>query len=125
MHTLHKVQCFIAQVPYRVRLNMRVTTSVAVPGPGSGIRCLFEPWIQDPGWVKKSRSRYGIRDELPGSYFRDLKKQFLGLKYLNFSDAHPDPGSEIFLTLDPGGTKFGSRIRDKHPGSATLVTTVP
>jgi hypothetical protein len=21
-------------------------------GPGSGIRCLFDPWIRDPGWVK-------------------------------------------------------------------------
>jgi hypothetical protein len=25
--------------------------------------------------------------------------------------------------LDPGWKKFGSRIRDKHPGSATLVST--
>jgi hypothetical protein len=23
---------------------------------GSGIRCLFDPWIQDPGWVKTSGS---------------------------------------------------------------------
>jgi hypothetical protein len=45
---------------------------------GSGIRCLFDPWIQDPGWEK-----IGIRDEQPGSYFRELKKQFFGLKYLN------------------------------------------
>jgi hypothetical protein len=33
-----------------------------------------------------------------------------------------DPG--IFLTLDPGSKKFGSEIRDKHPGSATLVIKV-
>jgi hypothetical protein len=26
----------------------------------------------------------------------------------------------IFLTMDPGWKKFGSGIRDKHPGSATL-----
>ncbi len=46
-------------------------------GSGSGIRCLFDPWI---------------RDEQPGSYFRDQ-----------------------------GWKKFGSGILDKHPGSATLV----
>ncbi len=40
-------------------------------GSGSGIRCLFDPWIRDPGWVKtkKSRSGSGIRDEQPGSPF--------------------------------------------------------
>jgi hypothetical protein len=29
-----------------------ITYSVSDPGPGSGIRCLFDPWIRDPGWVK-------------------------------------------------------------------------
>jgi hypothetical protein len=33
---------------------------------GSGIRCLFEPWIWDTGWVK---IMIRIRDEQPGSYF--------------------------------------------------------
>jgi hypothetical protein len=27
-------------------------TSVADPDPGSGIGCLFDPWIRDPGWEK-------------------------------------------------------------------------
>ncbi len=36
---------------------------------------------------------------------------------LKFSDTDSDPGSEIFLTRDPG---WKIRIRDKHPGSATL-----
>ncbi len=33
-----------------------------------------------------------------------------------------DPESEMFLTLEPGSgmEKFGSGIRDKHSGSATL-----
>jgi hypothetical protein len=37
--------------------------------------------------------------------------------------ADQDPGSGIFLTLDPGSgmEKFGPEIRDKHPGSASLV----
>jgi hypothetical protein len=28
--------------------------SVADQDPGSGIRCLFDPWIRDPGWEKVS-----------------------------------------------------------------------
>jgi hypothetical protein len=33
----------------------------------------------------------------------------------------PDPGSGIFLALDPRWEKFESGIRVKHPGSAKLV----
>jgi hypothetical protein len=32
-----------------------------------------------------------------------------------------DPGSGAFLTRGPGWKKFGFGIRDKHPGSATLL----
>jgi hypothetical protein len=70
---------------------------------GSGIRCLFDPWIRDPGWVKV---RIRIRDEQPGSYFLELRNLFFGLKYSN-----PESGMEKI------------RIRDKHPGSATLCQT--
>ncbi len=38
---------------------------------GSRIRYLFDPWIRDLGWVK-------IRDEQPGSFFRELRNNFLG-----------------------------------------------
>jgi hypothetical protein len=41
------------------------------------------------------------------------------VKIIKLFDADPDPG--IFLPLDPGWKKFGSGIREKHPGSATLV----
>jgi hypothetical protein len=45
------------------------------------------------------------------------------LKILKFFDADPDPGSEIFLTLDLGSgmKKFGSGIREKYPGSAKML----
>jgi hypothetical protein len=33
-----------------------------------------------------------------------------------------DPG--VFFTLDPGWEKIGTGIRDKHPGSAALVSKV-
>jgi hypothetical protein len=60
---------------------------------------------------KKSGSGLGIRNEQPGLYFRGLRNNFL-VKILKFFDADPDPGSGIFLALDPGWKKFGSGIRD-------------
>jgi hypothetical protein len=65
---------------------------------------------------RKSASGSGIRDEQPGSYFLDLENNFFaffGVKILKF------------FGEDPGWRQFGSRmeksrIRDKHPGSATL-----
>jgi hypothetical protein len=73
-----------------------VLTSVANPDRGSG--AFLNP---ESGMVNtKSRSRSGIRDEHSGSYFRELK----------FFDADPNPGSGIFLTLDPGWKIFESRI---------------
>jgi hypothetical protein len=45
------------------------------------------------------------------------KKQFFGFKILKVFDADPDPGSGIFLILDPVSGM------DKHPGSATLTLT--
>jgi hypothetical protein len=50
-------------------LSLLLTGSVADPDPGSGIWCFFDPLIRNPRW-KKSGS--GIRDEYPGSYFREL-----------------------------------------------------
>jgi hypothetical protein len=54
--------------------------------------------------------------ELSESYYRELRNHFFGLKYLN----------SLMRIRDPGWEKIGSgmekiRIRDKHPGSATLV----
>jgi hypothetical protein len=54
-----------------------------------------------------------IRDEHPGSYFRELRKYLNSLMRTPIRD-HFDPGS--------GMEKSGSGIRDKHPGSATLIT---
>jgi hypothetical protein len=65
--------------------------------------------IWDPGWVKNRTTRI---------YFRKLRNNFL----VKFFDA--DLGSEIrdgkIRTRDRGWKKFGSEIRDKHPGFATL-----
>jgi hypothetical protein len=84
-------------------------------GSGSGIGCLFDPWIRDPGWEKVS---IRIRDEQPGSYFLELRKHFfllfLGLKYLN----------SLMRIQDPGWRQFGSGIRDGKnldPGSGINI----
>jgi hypothetical protein len=53
---------YIFSVAFDVIIKFVLITSVA--DPGSGIRCLFDPWIRDPGWVK---SGSGIRDKNPGS----------------------------------------------------------
>jgi hypothetical protein len=49
----------------------------------SGIRCLFDPWIRDPGWIKIQDP---IRNEHPESYFRELRNNFC-VKILKFFDA--------------------------------------
>ncbi len=60
---------------------------------------------------------------IPGHISESLGTIF-GVKILKFIDTDPDPGSRIYLSLDPGLKKFGSGIQDKHPGSATLVSNV-
>jgi hypothetical protein len=46
---------------------------------GSGIRCLFELWIRDPGWVKKQdldpRSGSGMNN--PDHFSESLETSFL------------------------------------------------
>jgi hypothetical protein len=81
--------------------------SVADPVPRSGIRCLFDPWIRDSGWVKNPDP--GSRMNNPD---QELRNNLFGLIYLNslmwswFGDGK---------NLNLGWKKFG--ILDKHPGS--------
>jgi hypothetical protein len=56
---------------------------------------------------------------IPDNISENLETVFW-VKILKLFDADADPLSGIFLTLDPGWEKFGSGIRDKHPGSATV-----
>ncbi len=62
-----------------------------------------------------------IRDENAGSYFSEFIKTIFWVKILRFFDVDPDPGSGMFLTLVPGSGMEKIRIRDKYPGSATLL----
>jgi hypothetical protein len=72
---------------------------IRIRGAGFGIRCLLNPGsgIQD-GYKISNR----VLDEQPGSYFRELKKQFFGLKYLNSLMWIRDPGWKKSRIRDPG-----------------------
>jgi hypothetical protein len=106
----------------------RWVSSVADLDPGLGTFLTPGSGIRDG---RKSASGSGIRDEQPGSYFLELKNHFFaffGVKIHKFFDEDPGSGMEKVRIRDPGWKKVGSRIRDKHPGSATLwvslLTTV-
>jgi hypothetical protein len=84
---------------------------------------------RDPGWVK---IRIRIRDEKNlgpgwkkfGSGIRDGKNSAPGWKEFGSGirdGKNSDPGWKEFGSGIRDGKKFGSGIRDKHPGSATLV----
>jgi hypothetical protein len=67
---------------------------------GSGIRCLFDPWIRDPGWVKNQDS--GSEMNNPDHIYESLETIFW-IKILKFFD------------VDPGWKKFGSGINIPDP----------
>ncbi len=95
--------------------------SVADPDPGLGAFLTPGSGIRDG---RKSASGSGIRDEQPGSYFLELRNHFFaffGVKIIIFFDENPGSGMETVRIRDPGWKKVGSWIRDKHPGSATLM----
>jgi hypothetical protein len=77
-------------------------------GSGSGIRCLFDPWIR--GWVKKSGSESGsrIRDEQPRimDHVSENLETIVWVKILKFFDADPGSGNRCGKNSDPGWKKF-------------------
>jgi hypothetical protein len=91
-----------------------VLSSVADPDPGSGA-------FLTPGSGMGKKSGIRIRDEQPGSYFLELRNHFMGLKIFNLKYFNSFMRIRNGKNSDPGWKKVGSGIRDKHPGSATLV----
>ncbi len=84
---------------------------------GSGIRCLFDPWIWDPEWVESQHPDPGsrIRDEQLGLYFLELRNHFFGffgVKILKFFDADSGSGIRNGDRSDLGSGMEKSRIRD-------------
>jgi hypothetical protein len=105
----------------RIRVLFLSSSSCCGQCCGSGIRCLFDPGIRgllprDPGWVK---IRIRIRNEQPGSYFRELSLETIfWVKILKLFYAYQGSGMGRIRIRDSGLKKFGF---GKHPGSATLV----
>jgi hypothetical protein len=78
---------------------------------GSGIRCLLDPWIRDPGWVKSQDPDPGWTNRI---IFPRAWKPVFWVKILTFFDAY----------LGSGMKKFGSGIRDgkkSDPGSGINI----
>ncbi len=114
--------CFASSLPVlRIRIRDPVPFWPLDPGsgailtPGSGIRCLFDPWIRDPGWLKSQDP-----DRDPGwttrFIFPRALNPFFWLKYFNSSmrirdGKNSDPGWEKVGSRDPGSGKT-SRIRN-------------
>ncbi len=90
------------------------------PDPGFGAFLTSGSDIRDL-LCKKSRSGSGIRDERPGWYFRELRNNLLGQKYLNSLMRIRIRDPKYFWPWIRDGK---TRMRDKHPGSATLDTTI-
>jgi hypothetical protein len=57
------------------------------------------------------KSTFGSGKNIPDRNSR-AQKQFFGLKIPKFFDVDPDPGSRIFLTLDPVSGMEKIQIRD-------------
>ncbi len=89
------------------------------------IYCIFWGSFADPGSGAFLTPGSGIRDgkktriRIPDHISESLETIFC-VKILKFFDADPGSGTEKIRIRYPGWKKFGSGIRDKHPGSATL-----
>jgi hypothetical protein len=80
-------------------------------GSGSGIRCLFDPWIRDPGWVKKLGSGSGMND--PDHISESLETIFW-FKIFKFFDE--DPGSEMEKIWIRDGKNSDPGWKNSDPG---------
>jgi hypothetical protein len=95
--------------------DVKVHSSVTDPGSGA----FLNPWIRDPRWVKNQDQDPGSEMNIPDHISESLETSFW-VKILKFFDADLDPG----ILFDPGTGMEKIRIRDKHPGSATLVLSI-
>jgi hypothetical protein len=69
--------------PLKNRKDPNLGDSVADPDPGSGIRCLFDPWIRDPGSGIVFFRIPNLGSRIPNPYFWERRDKFLGKKVHN------------------------------------------
>ncbi len=77
--------------------------------PGSGIRCLFDPLIRDPGWVKNLDPGSGTGMNNPDHISESLNT-FFWVKILKFFVVDLGSGMGKIRIRDPGWEKVGSGI---------------
>ncbi len=53
----------------KIIYNIRQCCGSVFQDPGSGIRCLFDPWIRDPGWVESQHQDPGSGMNNPDHIF--------------------------------------------------------
>jgi hypothetical protein len=77
--------------------------------PGSEIRCLFDPFIRDPGWMKNLDPVSGTGMNNPDHISESLKTIFW-VKILKFFVVDPGSWMGKIRIRDPGWKKVGSGI---------------
>jgi hypothetical protein len=58
------------------------------------------------------------------NHISESLETIIWVKILKFFNADPDSGSGNLFVPEPGMEKFEPGIRDKHPGSATLLRII-
>jgi hypothetical protein len=88
-------------------------TSWQCCGSGSRIVWLFDPWIQDPGWVESQHPDPRSRMNNPDHIFWSLETIFcfFWVKILKLFDEDPGSGIRDGDSSDPGSEMEKSRIR--------------
>jgi hypothetical protein len=114
------------QVVQDIRLNKRddkIRVLLQCCGSGSVIRCIFDPWIRDPGWVKDQDLDPGSRSgmNIPDHISESLKTIFW-VKILKILDADPVSGMEKHS--DPGwkNSDLGSEINIPDPLTVLCIS---
>jgi hypothetical protein len=69
-------------LPYTIIIFLFAST-VKDPDPGSGIRCLFDPFDPDPGSGIGFFRTPDLGSRIPNPYFLELGDKFLGKKFYN------------------------------------------
>jgi hypothetical protein len=98
-------------------LEMKAYFRIMIPkqycGSGSGIRCLFDPWIRDSGWVKSQDPDPGWKQFGSGMEKSRIRHPGSGINIPDPQHCSEMPGSAIKLLLD--------KIRLSRSGSTVRI----
>jgi hypothetical protein len=103
---------FFAQLKQRVTIHLLSISGQVECIP---VFCRDNKLFVGHGWVRQ----YCKNTTTSSALQLAAKSGYLQYYSVQFADPDPDPGSGAFLTTGSGIGKIW--IRDKHPGSATLI----